>query len=191
VKAQAWAVLMALAMPLAARANGCGRFPSAEFEGPDRARVEGRYANATYGYAVKAPPGRVGHVSPAPAPNHGFGVVLSWTPRAYLYVDGSYESLEGSTLEEQSARFVRADAQRVLWTRSTKARLGGLDAVRYVARYECPGLQGVYITDEVRALSRDGGTVYTVALLTTAERYHADRKAFEAMVRSFSLQGRS
>jgi len=43
--------------------------------------------------------GLVGYTSAAPAPYHGFGIVLSWEPRSYLYVDGSYNSLELKSLK--------------------------------------------------------------------------------------------
>lgn len=186
------AVLLALAVPLAAQAKPCGRFPSPDFEDVDSPRIEASYGNAQYGYAVRVPAGLVGYRAAPPAPNHGFGMVLSWTPRAYLYVDGSYEVLEDDTPAKQAARhrkFTRGDALRVLSTQSKKTQLGPLPAVRLIDRYECKGLRGLYITDEVVALSDDRSVVYTVALLTTVKRYRKDKSVLDEIVRSFELAG--
>lgn len=186
-------VSLALAAPLVVQAASCGRFPPLGFGDSDAFPVEERYANSQYGYAVSLPAGLVGHGAPAPAPNHGFGIVLSWTPRAYLYVDGNYEVADDETLAKQEAshrEFTRQDARRVLSTKSAKARLGPLPALRLIARYECKGLRGLYITDEVVALSDDLSVVYTVALLTTVKRYRQDKAVFEAMVHSFVLPGK-
>ena len=186
-------VSLALAVPLAVQAASCGRFPSPGFDDADQFRVDGRYANSQYGYAVSLPAGLVGHDAPAPAPNHGFGIVLSWTPRAYLYVNGNYEVADDDTLAKHEAshrEFTRQDAHRVLSTKSAKAQLGPLPALRLIARYECKGLRGLYITDEVVALSDDLSVVYTVALLTTVKRYRQDKAVFEEMVHSFALPGK-
>jgi len=67
--------------------------------------VEGRYSNFDYAYSVLVPKGMMAAGSPAPNPNHGFGIDLmhptstSWTtdegwPHAYLWVDASYASAE-------------------------------------------------------------------------------------------------
>jgi len=187
------AALLLLAAPLAARAAPCGRFPPRGFDGADSPRIEASYGNAQYGYAVRLPVGLVGYGAPPPAPNHGFGIVLSWTPRAYLYVDGSYEVADDDTLDKQETlqrEFTRKDAHRVLSTQSTKAQLGPLPALRLIARYECKGLRGLYITDEVVALSDDLSVVYKVSLLTTVKRYRKDKAVFEEIVRSFELPAR-
>lgn len=187
-----WArvVSLALAAPLVVQAASCGRFPPRSFENADAPRVDASYANEQYGYAVRVPAGIVGYGVPSPAPNHGFGIVLSWTPRAYLYVDGSYEVADDDTLTKQAAsqrEFTRKDAHRVLSTQSAKVQLGPLPAVRLISRYECKGLRGLYITDEIVALSGDLSVVYKVALLTTVKRYRKDRAVLEKIVRSFEL----
>ncbi len=193
VSLRARATLLALAAPLAAQAESCGRFPSRGFENADAPELGARYANPVYGYAVQLPAGLVGHGAPGPAPDHGFGIALSWTPRAYLYVDGSYEVLDDDTLDKQETRqreFLRADALRVLSTQSLSTRLGPLSAVRMVARYACKGLRGLYVKDEVVALSPDLRVVYRVALLTTTKRYRADKAALDELLRSFTLLSR-
>ena len=142
---------------------------------------------------MQLPAGLVGHGAPSQSPDHGFGIVLSWTPRAYLYIDGSYEVLADDTLAKQEARhsaYMRSDAFRVLSTQTMKTQLGPLPAVRLVARYECEGLRGLYVTDEVVALSEDLSVVYKVALLTTTKRYRADKAVFDEMLRSFALSPR-
>lgn len=184
------AVLLALAVPLTAQAASCGRFPPRGFDDADAPRIEASYANEQYGYAVRLPAGLVGYGVPSPAPNHGFGIVLSWTPRAYLYVDGTYEVADDDTLAKQETtqrEYMRQDAHRVLSTQSAKVQLGPLPALRLIARYECKGLRGLYITDEVVALSDDLSVVYKVALLTTVKRYRKDKTVFEKIFRSFEL----
>lgn len=153
-------------------------------------RFEGRYRNVQYAYAATIPGGWVGHGPPSPAPEHGFGVVLSWTARAYLYADGSYEVMDDKTVEEAAARqlgYTRQEASRMRSARAVKARLGPLKAVRQIARYECQGLKDIYVTDEFVALSGDGGVVYKISLSTVEKRYRKDRQVLEEMARSFAV----
>ena len=196
-------VLVALAAATVLRADGnkgkCGRFPDPGFDGPGMSSFTGAYTNPNYGFSVVIPMGLTGHDVPPPSPHHGFGIVLSWEPRAYVNVDGTYNYLDDPEaqfdindpdqalpeLAKLHSRWIRNSSRAVISTTRTATRLGELHAVRQVSRYTCSSVAGVYITDSVFAMS--GNVVYSLELLTTKSRYPADRVIFDQLVSSWHL----
>ena len=161
---------------------------------------KGAYENYVYGYSVKIPDGMVGVGSTPPAPQHGFGIDLDnprsteWNgrpefPKSYLYVDGSYNSLEWERLDDAvnaHLRYIREDGGNVrVWNR-TQTRLGGLRAVRLVALYEQDGVE--MVSDEIVSLNGETGVVFTLSLSTPRSKYERDRPVLEAMQQSWCLQ---
>jgi hypothetical protein len=182
------ALLLHATLAIAAPEN-CGRFPAPGFDGPDMDRHTGNYANPTYRYSVRIPDGLAGFSAPPPAPHHGFGVVLSWEPRAYIYFDGSYNALDDQDSDEVANRHLQwlgNDAEKIIAVRKQKVRFKGAPASRYVARIACKGLPGEFVED-MRFVLRDG-IVYSAGLLTTADRYRRDSAIFESMLRSWHHQ---
>ena len=169
----------------------CGNFPEPGFDDPAMSRFVRWYSNPTYHFSVRVPKGLVGHSSPPPLPQHGFGIVLSWTPRAYIYFDGSYNAAdEGNTTEIASTRlrWLRDSSLKILSTQRQHTHLGPLSARRFVARHTCPKVRGVFVEDTTIALSR--GIIYTVSLLTTDERYQRDRRIMNEMLKTWRLSNR-
>src|SRR2546426_4820370 len=130
-----------LLAPISIPAQSCGDFPAPGFDDPKMRHFTGSYSNPNYGFAVKIPKGITGHDIPAPAPHHGFGVVLSWEPRAYMDFDGSYNALELSLpeTENQNLERLRESSESLLSVSSKGSKLGRLDARRQVVRHNCKG----------------------------------------------------
>ena len=169
----------------------CGRFPSPGLEGLQR--VKGRYSNAQYFYSVDVPAELAAYTEPAPQPDHGFGIVLSWEPRAYLDVDAMYDTLEWKTAAvaaNQSLAWTRESSTQVLSHARAPARLGALRALRQVVRHRCAGLGDVYVDDDVIAVDAKEGVVYKVALTTTQARYRQDKAVMDRVLATWR-QGQS
>ncbi|MBV8855606.1 MAG: hypothetical protein JOZ02_01475 [Acidobacteria bacterium] len=173
--------------------------PGDEGEGKD-AVFEGAYRNFPYGYSVEIPAGMVGLGSTPPAPQHGFGIDLDnprsprWPqeaefPKSYVYVDGSYNSLEWEGLGDAvnfGLRCLRKEGKNVRVRSRTKTSLGGLRAVRVVALYEQGG--EAMVSDEVVSIDDETGVVFTLGLSTPLPKYERDRPALEALRKSWCLQ---
>src|SRR3989442_11999756 len=125
---------LSLLIPIVLGAQSCGDFPAPGFDAPEMRHFTGQYSNPNFGFAVRIPKGITGHDLPAPAPHHGFGVVLSWEPRAYMDFDGSYNALELSLpeTENQNLERLRESSESLLSVSSKGSKLGPLDARRQV-----------------------------------------------------------
>jgi hypothetical protein len=162
----------------------------------------GRYKNYVYGYSVVIPEGMVGLGSTPPAPQHGFGIDLdnprstAWVrgtefPKSYVYVDGSYNSLEWGRLDaavNSNLNFLREKGRGVSVQVREETRLGRLPAVRVTAFYEQDGVR--MVSDEVVAFDDEARSsiVYTVSLSTPRSKYERDRPVLEALMESWCLQ---
>lgn len=170
---------------------GCGDFPPQGFDDTAAPRLTGPTYNPKYGYSVVIPKGLVGHSADASAPYHGFGIVLSWDPRSYLYVDGTYNSLESESLEDVEAQYLswlKEASGKIISVHHRVVKLGGLRARRNVARHPCPNLSGDFIDDYTFAFSKNKDIIYTVALLTTHERYKKDKRVLEELLKTWKLR---
>lgn len=164
---------------------------------------KGSYENYAYGYSVRIPYGFVGMGSTPPAPQHGFGIDLdnprstAWAhgdefPKSYIYVDGSYNSLEWKRLDEvvnAHLGYLREDMDVRVQSR-TQTRLGSLRAARLVAHYAEDGVE--MVSDQVFAfrVDEDGAAsvVYTLGLTTPRAKYERDRPVLEELARGWRLQ---
>lgn len=167
-------------------------------EGPRR--FAGVYENYVYGYSVRLPAGVVASGSAPPAPDHGFGIDLgdpgstAWNgrpdfPPSYLYVDGSYNSYDWERLDdavESRLEFLREKGRGVRVLSRAETRLGGLRALRVVARYERGGVE--MMSDEVVAFGEEASPVYTLSLTTPRSKYERDRPVLEALMEGWRLQ---
>ncbi len=184
------ACAVALVSVAAIAAEPCGHFPSPGFGGPDMRRVKGRYANVQYFYSVDVPPELAAYTNPPPQPDHGFGIVLSWEPRAYLNVDATYDTLDWKTAAaaaKRSLAWTRETSTQVLSDRRSPAHLGPLHALRQVVRHRCAGLPDVHVDDDVVAVDAKEGVVFKVALTTTAARYRQDKAVMDRVLASWHL----
>jgi len=169
----------------------------------DDITVEGRYSNFDYAYSVLVPKGMMAAGSPAPNPNHGFGIDLmhptstSWMthegwPHAYLWVDASYDSAEYGTptvVIKNSLDWLREKHIRVRLVSKTATHLARLRAVRFVIAYEESG--EAMIEDHTVAfrnqLGEGSDIVYTIELRTPASRYDRDKEPVVEMQRSWLI----
>lgn len=182
------ALLCLAAASLPACAAPCGFLSLADFGQPDQRSYTGWYSNAQYGYAAEVPPGLTAYGSPTPAPNHGFGIALSVTPYAYLFVDGSYDVLFEATADHAASTllgYLRKDAREILSVHRAQMRLGGLRAVRAQARFRCAGYSDIFVDDTISALDRKATIVYTVSLTTSETRYRTDKATLDRVVASW------
>jgi hypothetical protein len=178
---------------------GISDTPADEGEEED-AIFEGVYQNSAYGYSVEIPAGMVGVGPTPPAPQHGFGIDLDrprstgWMsapgfPNSYIYADGSCNSMEyrgaGDAVKSYLS-FLREKGEHVRVLSRTKTSLGGLPAVRAVARYVKGGEE--MVSDQVVAVGGEAGAVFTLSLSTPLAKYERDRPALEAMRESWCLQ---
>lgn len=166
----------------------CGNFPAKDFDGPGMAKFTGRYSNFVYGYAVKIPKELTAYNNPPPSPQHGFGIVVSWEPRAYIYFDGSYnagDAKNGEEIEQTYLKWLGEESAQILSIQKYKSRLGRLSARRYVAKHTCKKLQSIFVEDMTIVLYK--GVVYSAGLLTTEDRYLRDKVVLEHMLAGWRL----
>jgi len=164
---------------------------------PDDYLVRGRYSHFDYAYSVLVPAGMIGATTET---WHGFGIDLThptapvwWTrqkdfPRAYLSVEGSYNSAELASLDDAVKWSVNTLKENYVHTRlvsKTSTRLGGLRALRFVASYD-EGSEAM-IKDEIIAFRTEHGAdiVYSIDLTTSASRYAQDKSLVTRMQKSF------
>jgi len=90
--------IVLMVVQLAIAQDVCEDFPITDFE--TQTEVTGVYQNWDYGYEVRVPDNLIGYRSPAPAPNHGFGILISRSPKTYVWVDASYLVEETASLKQ-------------------------------------------------------------------------------------------
>ena len=84
--------VISMVVPLASAAEVCENFPVIDLNNDPE--VKDVYQNWDYGYEVRIPINLFGYGSQPPAPNHGFGILISRSPKAYVWVDASYNVAE-------------------------------------------------------------------------------------------------
>ena len=177
---------------VSARLSHVAIFPTLDLMVRQCDTSRGWSANPNYGFSVRIPDGLTGHDGPAPMPHHGFGIVLSWQPRAYVEFDGSYRVGDDSLpLIEEAERLIkwrRAESESVRSVSRTSARLGPLPAQRVLVYRTCKGHAGVFVADQIVALGHQGRTVYSARLLTTSARYPARQAVVRGLARDMATR---
>lgn len=174
-------------------ASECGMFPEKGFEDPDMSAFRGKYTNPNYLYAVTIPHGFVGHSSPPPNPQHGFGVVLSWQPRAYIWFDSSANSLEYKTVDEalkDHIEYLREKASQILSTKISSATLGKKAAKKLTIHYTCKKDPTKRIHITIISLRSGNSLVDSAGLTTTIDRFSEDLKVFQEMTETWHTTGK-
>ncbi len=109
--------------------------------------VTGRYTNGDYGFSVRIPGSVKTFRTPAPAPNHGFGINLSEQSYSYLWVDASYAVGDYDTAKDLPMWTISLLASRgatnAKVVSQSRTRLGSLSAINLVIDYELKGSQMV------------------------------------------------
>jgi len=154
--------------------------------------VEGVFRIPTYGYSIRIPEGLKGTYAPAPAPLHGVRIALNDSGSAFLWVDGGYNSAEQS-LSEMLDDVVNSAAEKgsIETKTRSKTRLGTLFAESITVRYKPAGAPEPEIREEVIALrnmTRGPAIVYTIGMISPADKAPMNRKLLDAVARSFHLE---
>jgi hypothetical protein len=191
-KTAAWLCVVACSIGASgtARARGefCGTQPPAGFDQPPNQVRSGRYLNQLYGYSVDIP-APLSAYAKSEGPERGFGIVLSWLPRAYLSVDAAYDVFYDITADGVHRRDLNAIRLHdlVLDDQAASYSVAHADGGRYVTRVQCAGDAQVYIHDDVIVLRNR--EIYRLNLQSVPERYAGDVKVLDAMLRSWRWQG--
>jgi hypothetical protein len=171
-----------------ARGEFCGTQPAAGFDQPPNRTYTGRYLNQLYGYSVDIPAPLSGHAQSA-GPERGFGIVLSWLPRAYLRVDAAYDAyydISADGVHRRDLNTIRLRDQ-VLEDQAVSSSMSHTVGGRYVTRVQCAGDAQVYIHDDVIVVRNR--EIYRLNLQSVPERYDRDVRVLNAMLRSWRWQG--
>jgi len=181
------AILLGAAANAQARHEFCGAAPAAGFDQPPNMPHLGRYVNKSYGYEVTIPRGLTAF-SAAVGPERGIGIVLSWTPRAFLSVDASYDVFYDITAAGVHRRDLNAITlhDSVLNDARSAVKLDGMAAERYQTRAQCGGDPTVYVHESVIVV-RDR-EIYRLNLQSLPERLQADDALLSAMLKSWKWQ---
>lgn len=179
-------VLMGLASSCmaAARPAWCGGVPEPGFDQPPNPAHTGRYTNSVYRYALTLPNGLTAHSS-ASGPERGIGVVLSWTPRAYLQVDAVYDvfyDISAENVHRRDLGTIRLH-DRVVADQSQIWMLANSSGGRYLTDAQCRGDPQIYRHDDVIVMRNR--EIYRISLQTTPERYDQDVKLLNELLKSW------
>ena len=168
--------------------QACRWLPIAGFEDPSMASHTGVYVNSVYRYKVSIPAGLIGHSSPPPAPNHGFGILLGQRGDGYIWVDGSWNSLEYESSEKaahEGMEFLEDRGTAISRSKMNPWKLGGFQATRLTVWYRCPDSPDVFVTEQLFALNQDKSMIWVVGLDTKQSRYEKDFRVFESILKSW------
>ena len=123
--------------------------------------------------------------TPAGGPARGFGIVLSWMPRAYLRVDAAYDVYYDITADGIHRRDLNAIRLHddLLADQPASLNLDRTSGGRYLTRVQCAGDAHVYIHDDVIVVRNR--EIYRLDLQSLPERYASDVKVLDAMLRSW------
>jgi hypothetical protein len=184
-----WITACALGVASAAHARGefCGTAPPAAFDQPPNQAHTGRYLNKVYGYSLTIPRVLTAYTQ-AGGPERGFGAVLSWTPRAYLSVDAAYDAyydITAAGVHRRDLNAIRLHDQ-LLGDQVAAYSLDHAAGGRYVMQVQCAGDPQIYIHDDVIVLRNR--EIYRLSLQSLPERYAADVRVLNAMLRSWRWQ---
>jgi hypothetical protein len=158
----------------------------------DEQEFNGNYFNPTFGYSVVIPSGHSGFSQKPPLPQHGFRITLSARPEAYIWVDGSYNTLEYRSLEEKTKfdlDLLRREESKGEVLEQRTIRLQNLDALLVKVRYKSreTGEQMIQvIVSAVRDRPGDTGIVYELRLETPEARFNEYSSIFQKVVESWS-----
>jgi hypothetical protein len=167
---------------------------------PDERAWTGRYRNYVFGFSIVIPRGLNGYWNSARcAPDEKYGCICMGDHGRFIPLsnDAHIETFVGYQMEpdwslrqheRQAVSFLTDDKQNqdVNVVRSRWFRLGLLRTRRFEARYLKNGKP--MVTDHVVALHK--GVEYELILVTSPDRYGADRRQFQKLIASWRLTPR-
>jgi len=167
---------------------------------PDTRPWTGRYRNYVYGFSIVIPRGLRGYWNSGRCgPDEKYGCVclgdhgrfIPLSNDAHIEAFVGYQMEPGWSLrdhERQAISFLTDDKnnERVNVVRSQRFRLGSLHARRFEAQYVKD--RKPMLTDHIIALH--DGVAYELILVTSEQRYAADRRQFEKLIATWRLTPR-
>jgi hypothetical protein len=162
----------------------CRNVPAPDFGRPPSVPRGGEFDAAAYGYAVTIPAGLTAYAGAEQSPQ-GFGIVLSWEPRAYLRVDAAYDvfyDITAAAVHRRDAGAVRLH-DKLLTDLTVPDTLGGEAAERSHTQFQCPGDPQTYLHDDFIVIRNR--EVYRLELQTVPSRYEQDVEILAAIQRSW------
>ena len=162
----------------------CRNVPRPDFGQPPNVPLTGEFDDTPYGYAVTIPSGLTAYAG-AEHPPQGFGIVLSWDPRAYLRVDAAYDVFYDITAEavhRRDAGAVRLH-DKLLADQTKPDMLGGELAERSRMQFQCPDDQQTYLHDDLIVMRNR--VIYRLELQTVPSRYEQDAAILGAIQHSW------
>lgn len=158
-------------------------------QSPQWARFQGTYENqGGYGYRAAVPPGLTGHKASPPAPSHGFAIDLDPQGNSHISVTGYYNAMfypDAKAAAEEIASDV--DGTREF----QPARLAGLPAMQYTARYRDnkSGLDRTR-TATIALRTQPGagmGILYEIRIDTPTPQAATHQHVYKTVLNSFRL----
>jgi hypothetical protein len=178
-------LLLAAALAQAqTRGDYCGARPPSGFDQPPNIAHTGRYINQTYGYSLTIPPGLTAFTA-AGAPERGFIIGLSTSPRVMLSVDASYDAfydITASGVHQRDLNTIRLH-DRVLTDVAAAASLAHGAGARYLMHLQCHDAPSAFVHEEIIVLRNR--EIYRLDLQSTPERYDQDVRYLNAMLKSW------
>lgn len=159
----------------------------------------GQYANYEYGYIILIPKGFIGISDPSPQPQHGFRITLSEQPKAFIWVDGSYNTLLWKSLDDAvnyRLDSLKKDGTEFEVLKRELTTLESLPAMWVTARYRSHTSHEIMREDLLIAIRSEKvkdeedeiEIVYTVGLRTLEKRYSMDKEVLEQVVNAWSAK---
>jgi len=178
---------LALSAASCAESEFCGQAPAPGFDQAPNHPHTGRYVNKIYGYSVSIPDGLTAYTNAA-GPERGFGVVLSWKPRAYLSVDAAYDVFYDITADGVHRRDINAMRLHatVVSDQVAPFKLAHVTGGRYLTGVQCVGDPQLYSHADVIVIRNR--EIYRLNLQTVPARYADDIKRLDAMLKSWRWQ---
>ena len=173
--------------------------PLVAWEEGDEAKcpASGVYLNQPFGFRVTIPEGLSGCPnSPTWATDHGVLIVLDLQAGATIECYGAFNAATYETPEEISDWGIKylgenATSGSVRITERVRSTVSGLFAERTVVQFEQSESGIPMVRDAIEILSADRSFhglpshLYSIVLITTGERYLADRAVFDQVVSSW------
>lgn len=167
-----------------AQGQFCGDLPARGFDQAPNGAHSGRYVNRAYGYSVIIPKGFTAYTA-AVGPERGFGMILSWAPRAIVQVDAGYDAFYDITaagVHRRDLNTIRLH-NRVLDDRVLAASLAHVAGGRYLTDVQCTSDPQRYRRDDVIVIRYR--EIYRINLQTVPARYASDVRLINAMLKSW------
>lgn len=183
-----WSCIAACALGMAgsahARGEFCGAVPAPGFDQPPNQAHTGHYLNQLYGYSLTIPLALSAYTVVG-RPERGVGIVLSWSPRAYLSVDAAYDAYYDITAEGVHRRDLNAIRlhDSVVSDQATAVSVAHVAGARFLTRVQCADDPRIYIHDDVIVMRKR--EIYRLDLQSAPERYATDVKVLNALLRSW------